>query len=244
MKQCLMVILAMAVSLSYGVEPDEVVIRDTHGVVASGSWVNMRLESSCEGKSVECPYLAKTIDPVYNHEFTELLIPANSLVSGLYHNDGKSCYFSVDKISFKNTEITLKSGAYSTVIAAGGRLACNPDDNYLAGQVLEFKMLQDIKDLDEVAVPTNKAVSNDLVVAIANPDYTINDISDYGSLLQVRVKFNNPELAGKLIPIFYDDNGIGHHINYKVSSIGANESAYLMLGTHDNFGFGVEDVSK
>ena len=60
----------------------------------------------------------------------------------------------------------------------------------------------------------------------------------------MRVKFNNPEIKPQLVPVYYDEDGLVHHMNYLLTESSANENAYLMLGTHDNFGFGVENVSK
>ena len=168
MRLWLAMVLGLAVIAGYAIEADEVVIENEQGAVAAGSWVNMRLESSFFGKAGTASYTARTIDPIYNKLFTGVLIPANSEVSGLYHNDGKNCFFSVDKISFKNTEILLKDGAYSVVSASHpSKTSCGLE----AGQLMEFRTKQEIADLYPLDMTVS--VTNDFVVAISNSGYVI-----------------------------------------------------------------------
>jgi hypothetical protein len=220
-------------------------IKNGHGLVEAGSWVNMKLQTPLIVKQQVQTFTAKTVDPVYNHDFSEVLIPANSIVSGEYNNDGDFCSFSINKISFKDTEIQLKQGAYSTVSATlPNQPACNPEMAYMAGQLLEFQTKVDIPNLDVIAnIKQRSKVSHDnFIEAYGNSQYVIKDISRFDNgLMQIEVQLVNVDIKDKLVPVYYDDYGIAHGLNYQLTRLGNSEYSYLMLSNYDSFGFGIKE---
>ena len=220
-------------------------IKNGHGLVEMGSWINMKLQTPLLAKEQVQAFTAKTVDPVYNHDFSELLIPANSTVTGTYNNDGEECSFSINKISFKDTEIQLKHGAYSAINAAlPNQPACNPEIGYSVGQLLEFQTKIDIANLDVIASvkQNSKTLHDNFIEAYGNSQYIIKDISRFDNgLMQIIVDIRDSDIKNKLVPVYYDDYGIAHSLNFQVKDMGYNEYSYLMLGHYDSFGFGMLD---
>lgn len=220
-------------------------MKKISGTVESGSWINMKLEDNLLAKEGVQKYTAKTVDPIYNKKFTEVLIPAGALVHGEYRNDGNSCSFSVNTIEFKDTEIELKKGAYTTITASLTEQAdCGLTVNYMSGQLMEFQMKVDIPDLyviEKIKPEKLEAETEDFVEAYGNEDYTVTDIVKYThNLMQVTVRINNDAVdRNKLVPLYYDDLGVAHNLNYMMVPLGNNVYVYLVLAHYDRFGFGL-----
>lgn len=215
------------------------------GTVESGSWINMKLEDNLTAKEGIQKYTAKTVDPIYNKKFSEILIPSGALIHGEYHNDGSTCSFSVDTIEFDDTEIELKKGAYTTVSASlPDQADCGSNVNYMSGQLMEFQMRVDIADLyviEKIKPEKLEAEMEDFVEAYGNEDYAVTDIIRYThDLMQVTVRLNNDAVdRNKLVPLYYDDLGVAHNLNYLVVPLDNNTYIYLVLAHYDRFGFGV-----
>ena len=130
----------------------DVMIKNIHGAVQSGTWFNLALDNNIVGTAGSQHFTAKVVDPIYNKDFSEVLIPANTLVSGTYLNDGNTCSFNIDNIALKDADIELQPGAYSKVNASMlNQPECNPNINYVLSQLLEFQLKVDIEGLTPVA---------------------------------------------------------------------------------------------
>lgn len=219
------------------------------GVISSGTWFNLSLEQLIMPIKGEEAFSAKIVDPIYNQAFSAILIPANAKVSGTYRNTGNRCVFAINTIKFKNTEIELHSGAYSVVNASVPKqIECNPHLSYGINQQLEFKTLVAISGLEPFSYNRSYVTlhsRDSFVQTVGNEDYMINGIQKYSNgLMQVGVKFIDKSLKSKLLPVYYDDYGIVHFLNYTLvtdpDSLGQSDTqSYLMLGDHDKFGFGI-----
>ena len=193
---------------------------------------------------------AKLIDPIYSKDYSEELIPANTLVSGIYTNNGKKCSFNIEMISFSGMSIPLKSGMYSTVSAPlPDQPECNHTLNYSSGQTLEFQNNVNIINLPVITTNTSyiPLVQQDhFVKAVADSDYDIIGVTKYtNGLMQVSVKFNKPSLKDELVPIYYDNLKLPHCLNFAVTARTSNPDNttydYVMSSHYENFGFGILD---
>ena len=257
--------LAMCATMTaYAANSDQyikasIMMKTTHGVVQSGTWFNLALQDSIAPEQGSQSFTAKLIDPIYNEDFSEVLIPANSKVTGTYKNNGSSCSFEVENISYNNTrtrvldvggtDIELQPGAYSTINASlPNQPECNPKIGYQAHQLLEFQTKVDIAGLDPVARNADYVAEDkpdNFVQAYGNSDYTIVGITRFtNGLMQVSVKFNDESIKNKLVPVYYDEFGIPHPLNYTFIATEAmpssnNIKSYLVLSRYNNFGFGI-----
>lgn len=222
----------------------ETIVKNTHGVVDAGTWVSMALENGLTAKQGAQKYSARTLDPIYNKKMTEILIPQGATISGTYNNDGKTCSLSVDTISFKGTDISLKPGAYSEVnLSQLNHIGCNVSTDYPENQLMEFQFKVDIKTLDVIKTVKNaiNPTDNNYVQSYGDSDYKIRDITNFtNGLMQVTVVMNKDELnSNNLVPVYFDDLGMAHNLNYYAVPLGDNVYAYEMLSHYDKWGFGV-----
>lgn len=227
-------------------------LKNAHSVVSSGTWFSMDLTTDLVASTGTQKFSATLVDPIYNQNFSEGLIPAKAVVNGTYHNDGSTCSFEIDSISFKGTEIGLAAGAYSIVNATvADQPECNPRFNYGQGQHMEFQTKVDIPDL----IPINrikdytvvKNDTDDFVQAYGNSDYAITGITKFtNGLMQVNVRFYDSSIREKLVPVYFDEAGLAHCLNFTIIATdlqtGVNDtSSYLVLAHYNNFGFGILD---
>jgi hypothetical protein len=229
------------------------IMKNVHSTVNAGTWFSLSLRDGLNPAGGTQRFTATLNDQIYNKNFTEGLIPAKAIISGIYKNDGKSCSFEIDSISFKGTDIALQPGAYTTVNASlPNQSECDSSMNYNAGQLLEFQTKVDIPDLTPISYTKDYIVQStpdNFVQAYGNSDYYITGITKFtNGLMQVKVKFNDLSLKDKLVPVYYDDLGLPHCLNFTFMATedGAldqlnNTYSYLVLGHYNNFGFGVLD---
>jgi hypothetical protein len=248
------------------------IVKNVHGIVESGTWFNFVLQNSITtpngGQSSMQPFTAKLVSPIYNKNFTELLIPtqtmiqkprkkgkppvnkviAGAILTGAYKNDGDTCTFIIETISFNDTEIEFKPGAYSTVNASlPNQSECNSKLNYSSGQLLEFQIKVDIPNLYPIRFDKNLkelSTQNSYVQAYGNSDYVITEITKFtNGFMQVAVKFYDNDIKDKLVPVFYDEFDIPHQINFLrvdgQQSRNFSTSTYLLGADYQKFGFGV-----
>lgn len=231
---------------------DALQVAPRHGVIHAGTWFNLSLQqeivANSNGDFSNQNFIARVVDPIYSQDFSEILIPKVALVKGVYHNNGKSCSFEINTIEFKNTQITLYPGAYSIVNASlPGQIECNSKLDYSINQQLEFKSLVDINGLEPVILNKDyvtKSSSDSFVQTVGNIAYTVTNIQRFtNGLMEVSVEFKDKSLKAKLLPVYYDDYGIVHFLNYAIvinqDMLWQNDTqSYLILGSHDRFGFG------
>ena len=224
----------------------------SYGTVSKGTWFNLALHDAINPELKARPFTAIVIDPIYNKDFSEELIPANTLVRGTYTNDGKKCSFNIDELDFNGISIPLKPSMYSRVSAPlPDQPDCNPTLNYKSGQMLEFQNLVNILNLPVITTNvsyTPLAQQDHFVKAVADSDYDIIGVTKYSNgLMQVTVKFNKPSLKDTLVPIYYDNLKLPHCLNFAVMLHSSNSDKltydYIFLSRYDNFGFGVLDKS-
>lgn len=221
-----------------------ITIKDIHGTVESGSWVNMRIEQSIKALPGTTLYKAKTTDNIYNQNFSEILIPTGSIINGIYHNNGNSCYFEVQNINVNGRKIAVESTDYTLINAPlPNQTPCNPKLDYEKHQLLEFQTLVDFKNLDVIAVTQIKKATqpNELVQAFGNQQYYITKITQLENGLQsINVRVNDKAFnVNNLVPIWFDDYGLAHGLNYfRVYDSNGNVN-YLTLSHYERFGLGV-----
>lgn len=242
---------------------DANVVKNIHGVVESGTWFNFILQNSItaphEGQDSIEQFTATLVNPVYNKNFTELLIPvqtitqksrnkgkptinkiiAGAILTGIYKNDGNRCTFIIETISFKDTEIQFKPGAYSTVNASlPNQPGCNSKLNYTSGQLLEFQIKFDIPDLYPISFDKNLqelSTQDKYVQSYGTSDYVITGLTKFtNGFTQVTLRFYDNDIKDKLVPVFYDDFDLPHQINFMRIS-----DTYLMWANYQKFGFGI-----
>lgn len=256
---------------------DSSVVKNIHGVVESGTWFNFVLQNNITapnaGQNNSQRFTAKLVNPIYNKNFTELLIPvqtitqkskkkgkssinktiAETILTGIYKNDGNTCTFIIETISFNDTrvgdtEIQLKPGAYSIINASlPNQPECNPKFNYNSGQLLEFQTKVDIPDLYPIRFDKNlhkQSTPDNYVQAYGTSDYVITGINKFtNGFTQISVRFYDNGIQNKLVPVFYDELNIPHQINFlledekplKTSTTGT----YLLGSSYQKFGFGI-----
>lgn len=239
------------------------VVKNIHGVVESGTWFNFILQNSItapnKGQDSIEQFTAKLVNPIYNKNFTELLIPvqtitqksgnkgkptinktiAGAILTGIYKNDGNRCTFIIETIHFKDTEIELKPGAYSTVNASlPNQPGCNSKLNYTSGQLLEFQIKVDISDLYPIRFDKNLqelSTQDHYVQSYGTSDYAITGITKFtNGFTQVIIRFYDNNIKDKLVPVFYDDFDLPHQINFMRIS-----DTYLLGANYQKFGFGI-----
>ncbi len=258
MKQCMLILLGVAVtnicaaesSNNFNVKAD-VIIKNIHGVVQSGTWFNLALSNNVTASIGSQKFTAVVTEPIYNKDFSEVLIPAQTMVSGTYLNDGKTCSFGIETISLKDAEIDLLPGAYTKVNASLlNQPECNPEINYVPSQLLEFQTKVDIEGLTPVTYNKDyyiKDSQDNFVQTYGNSDYAISSINRYtNGLLKVSVKFFDNSLKGKLIPVYFDEFGVSHPLNFNMVTTEDkpfdnlnNTYSYMFSSAHPKFGFGI-----
>lgn len=249
MKKILILIIAGLSTSAYAVKtrvsPGITINNTVNGVVESGNWFNMKLQDDFTPQIGAQEYTAKIVAPIFDKTQTQVLIPANSIVKGKYVNDGNSCYFTADTINFKDTQIDLKSGAYTDIDAALPNLPeCSANTSYFSGQLLIFQSKVAIPNLNIVQrmQPEHfKASADSYVQAVKTNDYSISNLTKYvNGFVQATIKINSDGLdVNKLVPIYYDDYGIPHNLNYVAIPVARDVYEYRMYSSSDNFGFGV-----
>lgn len=225
----------------------KLIINNVHGVVSEGSWFNLELQNSIVPEDGSQSFTAKTSVPIFNKDFSEGLITAKAVVNGTYYNDGKTCSFNIENISFGDTEIEFLSGALSVVNASQpNQPDCNPMIGYEQNQALEFQTKVDIENLDPIWNNKEFIIKNsqdDFAQTYGNSDYAIGSIVKYtNGLMKVRVKFNSSSIKDKLVPVYFDDFGVSHALNFNLVSDKTqlnNSYSYIFAGTHRKFGFGI-----
>ncbi len=86
-----------------------------------------------------------------------------------------------------------------------------------------------------------KASADSYVQAVKTNDYSISNLTKYvNGFVQATIKINSDGLdVNKLVPIYYDDYGIPHNLNYVAIPVARDVYEYRMYSSSDNFGFGV-----
>ena len=231
--------------------------KNAHSVVASGTWFSMTLQSNLIAslgaqQTRVSSFTATLVDPILNQTFSEVLIPAKAVVRGTYHNDGKTCSFEIETISYKDTDIGLAPGAYSTVNATlPNQLECNPNFNYGSGQHMEFQTKVDIAGLDPIVHYSKDYVvknsQDNFVQAYGNSSYAISGITKFtNGFMQINIRFYDKSIRNKLVPVYFDEAGLPHSLNFALiardTQTSVNDTnSYLILSHYNNFGFGILD---
>ena len=225
---------------------------NTDGNVQAGTWFNLDLQSVVQNAQGTQQFRAITVEPIYNKDYSAILIPAKATVNGSYINNGSTCSFSINKISFKDTDVELNPGAYSTVNASlPNQAPCNPELTYTTGQLLEFQTKVIIGDLLPVSINNDYQVLNtpySFAQAEGNKDYIVKNITTFtNGLMKLDVEFHNQSIEDKLVPIYYDRYGLSHFINFTIVTNNqenlnsSNLRSYLILSYYLDFGFGLRD---
>ena len=215
--------------------------KNTHGVVASGTWFSMTLQDNLIASTGSQAFTATLVDPIFNQNMTEGLIPANAVVNGTYRNDGKTCSFEIDTISFNDdiqvskhgskhkakqpvvyggtTEIGLAPGAYSAVNATlPNQPECNPSFNYGAGQHMEFQTKVDIAGLEPIVTYKDyiiKENKDNFLQTYGNSSYAVSGITKFtNGFMQINVRFYDKSIRNKLVPVYFDETGLPHSLNF------------------------------
>ncbi|MDQ5921375.1 MAG: hypothetical protein QG673_1433 [Pseudomonadota bacterium] len=231
---------------------DALQVESKQGVIHAGTWFNLSLQqeivANSNGDFSNQNFIARVVDQIYSQDFSEILIPKGALVKGVYSSNGKSCSFEINTIEFKYTQITLYPGAYSIVNASlPGQIECNSKLDYSINQQLEFKSLVDINGLEQVGLNKDYVIKpspDSFVQIVGNSAYVVSNIQRFtNGLMEVSVEFKDKSLKAKLLPVYYDDYGIVHFLNYAIvinqDMLWQNDTqSYLILGSHDRFGFG------
>lgn len=234
--------LASASNLDDMLEPG-IVIKNVHGVLESGTWFNLSLLTNVNASLGTQNFTARLNEPIYNQNFEELLIPANSIATGTYSNSGESCSFNVTQIQFDNQRVELLASNYTKIsLPLPAMLTCDPKKNYLQTQIMDFKSN---KDIEIAPLSYNKmnlvAVTNNTFVQTfgKNDRYVITKIINFtNGLMEVTVKFNEPEYINRFIPVFYDNYEIPHPINFTKHLINdGSEVSYIFTSRYSKFGF-------
>lgn len=238
-----------------------IIIQNIHGSLQAGTWFNFILKDNIipsvntaitnTNASIGQHFIATLADPIYNHDFSELLIPQGAVAHGTYHNNGNSCSFTIEEIDYKDNEIELQPGAYNTISASlPNQAECNPHITYGIGQLLEFQTKVNINDLTPVEYNNDYTVlftQDNFVQTYGNSDYAITAITKYSNgLMQISVKFYDAAIRSKLVPVFYDDFELPHVMNstFVTRNDEPDESykniySYLVIGSHKKFGLGI-----
>lgn len=222
-------------------------LKNIHGVVSAGTWFNLALQDNIIPSNESQLFTAKLVDPIINQNLSEGLIPANAIVTGTYRNDSKKCSFEIDNISFKGTDIDLFPGAYTTVSAPlPNQPECDPELSYRVGQQLEFQTKVDIEDLTPIIQYKNFKIINkpdNFVQSFGNDDYAISGITKFtNGLMKVSVKFYNVSIKDKLVPVYFDEFGLPHCLNFSLMTEEENNQntySYIFIDKYNKFGFGV-----
>lgn len=223
-------------------------IENIHKVLESNTWFYISLQNNVLPEFGMQNFTATMNYAIYNKDFSEVLIPDNAIVYGTYQNDAVSCRFNINKIIFKGTEISFKSKDYSTVSTIfPGKLACNPKMKYLSPQLLEFKTNVAINNLapvdyNRVYIPLN--TQDNFVQAFGSSDYSIRSITKFtNKLMKVVIEYKDQAIVSKIIPVFYDNYGQAHQLNFtteevKINNLKTNQIVYIFTSAYDKFGFG------
>ena len=236
-------------------------MKNVHGVVASGTWFSLELQDNIVASTGTQHFTATLVDPIFNQNMTEGLIPAKAVINGTYRNDGSTCSFEIERISYNNTrtrvldvggtDIDLQPGAYTKVNATTpNQLECNPSYNYGSRQHLEFQTKVDIAGLDPIVHYSKDYVVKpsplNFVQAFGTSSYAITGITKFtNGFMQVKVKFYDKSLRDKLVPVYFDEFGLAHCLNYTLIStdeqlsVVNDTNSYLILSHYNNFGLGI-----
>lgn len=225
--------------------------KNIHGVVSAGTWFNLALQDNIIASTGSQHFTATLVDPILNENLSEGLIPAKSTINGTYRNNGSKCSFEIDSITFKGTTIDLLPGAYSNVIASlPNQPDCNPNMNYSPSQQLEFQTKVDIENLTPIVRYKDYTITNkqdNFVQSFGNSDYRITGITKFtDGLMEVSVKFYNLSIKDKLVPVYFDEFGLPHCLNFTLITEDENSNyeniySYLVLAKYNKFGFGILD---
>lgn len=226
-----------------------IVIPNYNNVVESGTWFNFALQNDITPKAGTQEFTATLDEPIYNSNFENLMIPTYALASGVYKNTGESCSFTINQISFDNKTISINAINYSKTKAPLPKmLICNPSIAYKASQILDFTSVGDI-----TLAPLSSTGEYSILPSAKNifvqtwgtksskSSYEITNINSYANQLRkVTVYFDDAKYKDRLIPVYYDNYNIPHHVNYKVVDTEKPEFAsYLFTTQYSNFGFAV-----
>lgn len=249
MKKLLIILIAgfstNVFALKTKVNPGITISNSVRGTVESGNWFSLGLQTEIAPEIGSQEFIAKTVAPIFDRTQTNVLIPANSLVKGKYVNNGDSCSFSIDSISFKNTQIDLLPGAYTNIDAVLPNLPeCSTTANYMSGQLMVFQLKVAIPNLDIIKrfkPETFTKSADSYVQAVKTNDYSISNMSKYSNgFVQATIKVNDEWLdIKKLVPIYYDSYGIPHNLNYYCVPVAKGVYEYRFYSITDSFGFGV-----
>lgn len=249
MKKLLIILIAgfstSAFALKAKVTPGITISNSVRGTVESGNWFSLSLQNEITPEIGSQEFVAKTVAPIFDRTQTNVLIPANSLVKGKYVNNGDSCSFSIDSISFKDTQVGLLPGAYTNINAVLPNLPeCSPTANYMSGQLMVFQLKVAIPNLDVIkrfSPETFIKSADSYVQSVKTNDYAISNMSKYSNgFVQATIKLNDNWLdITKLVPIYYDEYGIPHNLNYYCVPVAKNVYEYRFYSVSDSFGFGV-----
>ena len=86
-----------------------------------------------------------------------------------------------------------------------------------------------------------------LVQSFGNADYAITGTTKFtNGLMKVSVKFYNLSIKNKLLPVYFDEFGLAHFLNFTlITEEGENNYqdtySYLVLAKYNKFGFGILD---
>lgn len=224
-----------------------IVIKNVHGVLESGTWFNLSLMNNIKAKKGTQPFTAYLTEPIYNANFDELLVPVNSIATGSYVNNGESCTLLITDLKFNNQTIKIDATNYTNIVLPlPNMLSCDAKKDYLKTQIIDFRSNKDIQVQPFSYNRSNTvAYTNDTYVQTFGKQnhkkYIITKIINYtNGLVDVTVKFNDPEYIDRFIPVFYDNYEIPHAINYmKRLDYDTNEVSYVFTSRYSKFGFAI-----
>lgn len=212
-------------------------------VLEKNTWFNLSLQQDIQAKIGSQNFTAILDEPIYNSDFSALLIPANALAHGVYSNDGLSCKFVINKITFDGRDINLTVVNYSPIsVPISGVTTCDVHKNYLRTQIMDFRSLEALKlspvahsNLDKIADSTASFVQT----FGNNNQYIIDKINvSSGELIEVTIHFVDKESYTRFIPVFYDNYEISHPVNYSISNTDdQGDVTYLFTSRYSKFGF-------